>query len=57
MCIRDSGGGLDGRWQLAGRVVSLEYLWNAVRVQGGAYGTGMVTRVLSLIHISPSLPR
>ena len=39
------GGGLDGRWQLAGRVVSLEYLWNAVRVQGGAYGTGMVTRV------------
>lgn len=38
------GGVLDGRWQLAGRVVSLEYLWNAVRVQGGAYGTGMVTR-------------
>ncbi|MFR5783168.1 MAG: hypothetical protein ACLUEK_15800, partial [Oscillospiraceae bacterium] len=39
------GGKFDGRWQLAGRVVSLEYLWNAVRVQGGAYGTGMVTRV------------
>lgn len=37
-------GEFDGRWQLAGRVVSLEYLWNAVRVQGGAYGTGMVTR-------------
>lgn len=38
-------GEFDGRWQLAGRVVSLQYLWNAVRVQGGAYGTGMVTRV------------
>ena len=38
-------GQFDGLWQLAGRVVSLEYLWNAVRVQGGAYGTGMVTRV------------
>ena len=38
-------GEFDGRWQLAGRVVSLEYLWNAVRVQGGAYGTGMVTRI------------
>ena len=38
-------GEFDGLWQLAGRVISLEYLWNAVRVQGGAYGTGMVTRV------------
>ena len=38
-------GEFDGHWQLAGRVVSLEYLWNAVRVQGGAYGTGMVTRI------------
>ena len=38
-------GEFDGRWQLAGRVVSLQYLWNAVRVQGGAYGTGMVTRI------------
>ena len=38
-------GEFDGHWQLAGRVVSLQYLWNAVRVQGGAYGTGMVTRV------------
>lgn len=25
-----------------GRAVSLAYLWNAVRVQGGAYGTGML---------------
>ena len=28
----------------AARAVSLSYLWNAVRVQGGAYGTGMITR-------------
>lgn len=33
-----------GAWQLASRVVSLAWLWNAVRVQGGAYGTGMVAR-------------
>ena len=25
-------------------MISLEYLWNTVRVQGGAYGTGMVIR-------------
>ena len=26
------------------RVAELSYLWNAVRVQGGAYGVGMVMR-------------
>lgn len=30
-----------GGAQAAGRAVSLAYLWNAVRVQGGAYGVGM----------------
>lgn len=29
---------------LMGKTASLAYLWNAVRVQGGAYGTGMVVR-------------
>ena len=29
---------------LAARIVSLAYLWNVVRVQGGAYGTGMISR-------------
>lgn len=31
-----------GTAKVMGRVVSLAYLWNAVRVQGGAYGTGMI---------------
>ncbi|MBU3806448.1 MAG: insulinase family protein [Candidatus Fournierella pullistercoris] len=30
-----------GAAQVMGRGVSLDYLWNNVRVQGGAYGTGM----------------
>ena len=36
--------GYDASRQLASRVVSLGWLWNAVRVQGGAYGVGMVAR-------------
>ena len=30
-----------GTLRVTGRVVSLAYLWNAIRVQGGAYGTGL----------------
>ena len=30
-----------GTLRVAGRIVSLAYLWNAIRVQGGAYGTGL----------------
>lgn len=48
VCYASMGGAFagpfSGRWQLAARVVSLGWLWNAVRVQGGAYGTGMVAR-------------
>ena len=33
-----------GAWQLASKLLGLEYLWNAVRVQGGAYGTGLAVR-------------
>jgi Zn-dependent M16 (insulinase) family peptidase len=29
-----------GHWTVAGRALSLDYLWNEVRVKGGAYGTG-----------------
>ena len=29
---------------LASKIISLAYLWNVVRVQGGAYGTGLVSR-------------
>ena len=29
-----------GNWCIANRVLSYDYLWNEVRVKGGAYGTG-----------------
>ena len=29
-----------GAWLLAGRILTYDYLWNEVRVKGGAYGTG-----------------
>lgn len=35
----------NGAWQIAAKIVGLSYLWNAIRVQGGAYGTGMIVRV------------
>lgn len=33
-----------GEMSLAARIISLAYLWNVIRVQGGAYGTGMTIR-------------
>lgn len=30
----------DGGWQVVSRILSLDYLWNEVRVKGGAYGVG-----------------
>lgn len=33
--------GFSGKMQVASRIVGLAYLWNMVRVKGGAYGTGM----------------
>ena len=30
-----------GTLRVTGRIVSLAYLWNVIRVQGGAYGTGL----------------
>ncbi|MDR0513834.1 MAG: insulinase family protein [Coriobacteriaceae bacterium] len=29
-----------GLWHIAGRILSYDYLWNEVRVKGGAYGAG-----------------
>lgn len=37
-----------GQMQLAAQVLSLAYLWNVIRVQGGAYGTGMLMRTNGL---------
>ncbi len=33
----------DGIWNVANRAISLDYLWNEVRVRGGAYGCGFGT--------------
>lgn len=48
VCYVAAGGELDGvpddealgRWMVAARALSYDYLWNEVRVKGGAYGTG-----------------
>ena len=37
-------GSYEGSWQTAAKIVGLSYLWNAIRLQGGAYGTGMLVR-------------
>ena len=31
----------DGRWNVVKNLVNTEYLWNEIRVKGGAYGCGM----------------
>ena len=33
-------GSYDGKWGVLANVLSLDYLWNEVRVKGGAYGVG-----------------
>ena len=38
------GGEFTGAWSVLASLVSYGYLWGAVRVQGGAYGTGMGVR-------------
>ena len=37
---RPTGGRYSGEWLAVNRIISLEYLWNRIRVQGGAYGCG-----------------
>ena len=36
--------GMLGALRVARHILSYEYLWNTIRVQGGAYGAGFVTR-------------
>lgn len=36
----------DGSWSVAARALSLDYLWNEVRVKGGAYGVGFKSTLL-----------
>ncbi len=42
--LRRIGRGNHGSYGLAAKILSLNYLWNEVRVQGGAYGAGMGVR-------------
>ena len=35
-----------GRWLIAAKALSYDYLWNKVRVQGGAYGCGFLAKRL-----------
>lgn len=48
VCFAAMGGDLrsidtpySGTWQVASRALSYDYLWNEVRVKGGAYGAGL----------------
>lgn len=42
--ILDNGGTYNGILPLASRIIGLGYLWNTIRVQGGAYGAGLIAR-------------
>lgn len=38
--VLDGFHGYTGHMSVASKIISLDYLWNVIRVQGGAYGTG-----------------
>jgi Zn-dependent M16 (insulinase) family peptidase len=40
--LTEYGSGNCGEMELTSKIVSLAYLWNVIRVQGGAYGCGML---------------
>jgi presequence protease len=42
--IKSCGGVFSGKMSLAAHILSLDYLWNIIRVQGGAYGTGLTVK-------------
>ncbi len=46
--LLDAGGSFNGRVPLARRIIGLAYLWNTIRVQGGAYGAGLLARPTGL---------
>ncbi len=39
-----AGAPFSGEWLLASKMITLSYLWNEVRVVGGAYGVGFASR-------------
>ena len=54
------GGSYSGAWQVLSSLMTFGYLWGAVRVQGGAYGTGMNVRaggdIFCYSYRDPNLP-
>lgn len=42
--IKSAGSGLSDMWYVVSKLLSLTYLWDSIRVQGGAYGTGVSYR-------------
>ena len=54
------GGKFTGAWPVLASMLTYGYLWNAVRVQGGAYGTGMNVRpnggLFCYSYRDPNLP-
>ena len=42
--LSEGGHKYDSTMRVAAKILSLSYLWNVVRVQGGAYGTGLSVR-------------
>ncbi|MBP5311761.1 MAG: insulinase family protein [Clostridia bacterium] len=42
----------EGSFCVAAQIVSLDYLWNAVRVQGGAYGAGLSVNIYNMFTYS-----
>lgn len=40
-----------GNTQVMSKIISLTYLWNVIRVQGGAYGTGMSQRQTGNVYL------
>ena len=49
MFVSDKARSLLGPLRVVRSILSYEYLWNNVRVKGGAYGTGFITRRNGLI--------
>ena len=43
-CLGKDDPAFDAGFRVAAKILSLSYLWNVVRVQGGAYGTGLQIR-------------
>ncbi len=54
------GGAYSGAWPVLASLMTFGYLWGAVRVQGGAYGTGMNVRangdIFCYSYRDPNLP-